>query len=434
MLGQLQRGSRLTSDSGIVYTVQDYIGSGGQGEVYKVSNGNNYFALKLYFRHTATVQQKEILHKLIRAGKLSENFLWPEEFIDFPNEKTFGYIMKLRPPEFKSIVDWMKRKIEPNFSNLCRACFNLTKEYQTLHRAGYKYVDISLKNIFFNPADGKVLICDNDNVVPNNIVPNEKNIIGVSGTPGFRAPEIVRGEAMPSRNTDLYSLSVLLFHMLMINHPLEGRQEANIKCMDAPARKKIYGTNPIFIWDPHNDSNRPVAGYQDNAIIFWKIYPEYIRKLFTRAFTVGLKEPNKRVTEKEWLDAFANLIVNVMNCQHCGAENFFDSNRLVAHCWNCNRPMIIPSKLVIENKKILIREGTKIFSHYLYDDYDINTVVAEVVRNPKNPQIFGLRNLSNTNWTYIRQDNSMTVVERGKSAKIAGGVEIVFGNRNGHFE
>lgn len=426
MSGQLREGMRLSSEHGIIYTVKNYIGAGGQGEVYRVSDGRKNFALKWYFKYTATNWQENILHRLIRAGKPSENFLWPEDFIYSPDRKSFGYIMKLRPSGFESIVDLMKRKIEPTFLNLCRACFNLTKEYRILHQFGYKYVDISLKNIFFNPANGNILICDNDNVVPNG-----ENIIGVSGTPGFRAPEIVRAEAYPSRSTDLYSLSVLLFHMLMISHPLEGRQEAKIRCMDAPARRKIYGDNPIFIWDPNNDSNRPVAGYQDNAIVFWKIYPDYVRKLFTHAFTIGLREPNKRITEKEWLDTLADLIVNIMNCQHCGAENFFNSNKL---CWNCGNSVFVPNKLVVGNKKIFIEESTKIFSHYLYEDYDINTVVAEVIRHPTNPKVFGLRNLSNTNWTYIKQDNSMIVVERGKSAKIAKGVKIAFSVTQGHFE
>lgn len=46
----------------------------------------------------------------------------------------------------------------------------------------------------------------------------------------------------------------------MVNHPLEGKQEASIKCMDMAARVKLYGTDPIFIFDPDNKTNRPVPG------------------------------------------------------------------------------------------------------------------------------------------------------------------------------
>ncbi len=70
---------------------------------------------------------------------------------------------------------------------------------------GAKYQDISFGNLFFNPDNGDVLICDNDNVSFDNSKPG-----GVLGTPGFMAPEIVRGEKRPSKDTDRYSLSVLV--------------------------------------------------------------------------------------------------------------------------------------------------------------------------------------------------------------------------------
>ena len=117
--------------------------------------------------------------------------------------------------------------------------------------------------MFFDPDTGDVLICDNDNVSANGI-----DNSSVYGTPRFMAPEIVMGQAKPSRNTDLYSLAVLLFYMFMMGHPLEGKLEAEIKCMDIHAMNKLYGKNPIFIYDPNDKSNRPVKGYQDNVIIY----------------------------------------------------------------------------------------------------------------------------------------------------------------------
>jgi hypothetical protein len=94
------------------------------------------------------------------------------------------------------------------------------------------------------------------------------------------APEIVRGEIKPSRNTDRFSLAVLLFYMFMVNHPLEGAEEAKIKCMVIHAMNKLYGTHSIFIYDPVNTKNRPVPGYHDNAIIYWEIYPQYLKDLY----------------------------------------------------------------------------------------------------------------------------------------------------------
>jgi hypothetical protein len=60
---------------------------------------------------------------------------------------------------------------------------------------------------------------------------------------------------VPSTQTDLFSLAVLLFYMFVMHHPLEGRKELAIKCLDLPAMKKLYGTEPLFIFDPSDDSN-----------------------------------------------------------------------------------------------------------------------------------------------------------------------------------
>src|SRR4051812_36185407 len=122
------------------------------------------------------------------------------------------------------------------------------------------------------------------------------------------APEIVRGDALPSTQTDLFSLAILLFYMFVVHHPLEGKRESNIRCLDLPAMTKLYGTDPLFIFDPSNDGNRPVPGYQDNAIAFWAVYPQFFRDLFTRAFTHGLTDPqNGRVRETEWRAAMLRL-------------------------------------------------------------------------------------------------------------------------------
>ena len=251
------------------------------------------------------------------------------------------------------------------------------------------------------------------------------------------APEIVVGKAKPSRNTDLFSLAVLLFYMFMMGHPLEGKLEADIKCMDIHAMNKLYGTNPVFVYDPNNKTKRPVPGYQDNVRIYWDLYPQSIRDLFMQSFTVGLTNPGKRVTEKKWMETFANLMFGITKCS-CGAEVFFDEEKTakgVAHtCWNCGKTVAFPASLIAGKSRVLLLKDTELYAHTTTGNYDINTVVGTVIQNPKNPNLWGIRNDSNDNWTYIKPDGQQIPVASGKSAAIAKDVKIDFGQLIGEFK
>lgn len=431
MEGQLKKGTYLKSESGIEYKIVSMLGAGGQGEVYDVESNGVHYALKWYFKGSATSRQRRALETIIEKGSPDDSFLWPTELVQDEGSNLFGYIMPLRPKSYKSIVDLMKQRVNPSFYAICRTAFNLTKGYQKLHAMGAKYQDISFGNLFFDPNTGDVLICDNDNVSFD----DQKG--GILGTPGFMAPEIVTGKAKPSRETDRYSLAVLLFYLFMVNHPLEGKVEASIKCMDMAARVKLYGTDPIFIFDPTNNSNRPVPGIHDNANIYWPLYPEKLREMFTKSFTVGLKEPSKRITEPEWLNVFANMMSGLIKCS-CGAENFYDDNKetnMVMHtCWNCQNALQIPNKLVVGKNKILLRSDTKIYRHHIYRDYDMETVVGDVVQNPSNPNLWGIRNGDDVNWTYEKSDGTQIPVAIGRTAGIIKGAKLLFNNDTGRFE
>ena len=419
--GKLKNGLVLKSLKGATYTVVKLLGSGGQGEVYEVNSSEGRKALKWYFKATSTSEQKNNIYNLVQTAAPSNNFLWPEDFIS-ADDGTFGYIMKLRPSNYKGIPDLLNNLIDVDFKNLVLAVFNLAKEYNLLHQKGFSYKDISDKNVFFDPKTGNVLICDNDNASINGLADS-----GVYGTMRFMAPEIVRGEAVPSRNTDLYSLAVLIFNMLFISHPLEGKNEYNIHALDENACKRLYGKNPIFIFDPNDKTNAPVPGWHDNAIIYWNIYPQFLKDVFIKAFTEGINIPSKRIVERTWMDVASKLYDSIIECPNCGAQIFVDPDKNERECWGCKRKVLCPPKLKIGNKTIIIKLDTIIRSHHINNDFDLDTKVGTVTQNPKNPALWGLKNETNDVWTYIKSDGTQIQVAPGRNAALVAGSKINFG-------
>lgn len=64
MDGQLKNGTILTSECGNKYKVSCLLGAGGQGEVYDVVCDGQHYALKWYFKGSATQRQKKYWKRL----------------------------------------------------------------------------------------------------------------------------------------------------------------------------------------------------------------------------------------------------------------------------------------------------------------------------------------------------------------------------------
>lgn len=424
-----------TETTGLPCTVEQFLGGGGQGEVYRAKLSGQTVALKWYFPASATNEQRAALETLVKKGPPNDKFLWPMELASAQGIAGFGYIMPLRELRYKGIVDLMKRRIEPTFRALATAGLELSHSYLQLHAEGWCYRDISFGNVFFDPDTGAVLICDNDNVTVDGEAEG-----GVLGTPRFMAPEVVRGEALPSTQTDLFSLSVLLFYVLMVHHPLEGKRELEIHCLDLPAMTKLYGTDPLFIFDPDDDSNRPVPGYQDNVLAFWPIYPQFLRDLFTQAFTGGLRDPqNDRVRESEWRAAMVRLRDSIVYCAHCGAENFYDAGALKASggkpgsCWACRKEIRLPPRMRIEKNIVMLNHDTRLYPHHIDDQrmYDFAQPVAAMTQHPQDPDVWGLKNVGDEKWVITTAGGTIKDVEPGHSVRLAVGTKVNFGQVEG---
>lgn len=434
MLQLLKPGISLTSPTGNIYEVESLLGAGSQGEVYRVTYNKTDWALKWYFDHQASDEQYEAINSLIRKGSPNSKFLWPIEIVKLSSTLGFGYIMPLREPRFKSIIDLMKGRIDPPFSILVKAAYELVNSYKKLHSEGLCYKDISFGNVFFDPNNGEVRICDNDNVRV------DKQTAGtIEGTPRFMAPEIVRGEAKPSTDTDLFSLAVLLFYMFTISHPLEGKRETAIHALDSLAMKKLYGDEPIFIFDPINQSNRPDPSVHTCATAYWNIYPDFFQNLFIRSFTEGLHNPEQgRVRESEWRDQLKRLEDMICYCSGCGSQNFIDPNSFSNQisgsniCWNCKKKYSIPPQIFINNHFIYLHHQRCLYQHHIDGtSYDFENIIAKIINHPSNPNIWGLKNCSDKNWIIIRKDGTKADIGPGKTIALQNSLIIDFGQVKG---
>jgi DNA-binding helix-hairpin-helix protein with protein kinase domain len=414
--------------------IQELIVSGVRGQVYRASVGGQDCVLKWYFSSYGTSGQRDAIERLIHKGPPNDRFIWPLDIALCQDHSSFGYLLPLREPRFRGMSELMSGVVDPTFRTVTTMALELADSLLRLHSMGFCYSDISFGNIFFDPVTGEISICANDGVV----VAGE-GTAGVVGTPRFLAPEIVRQEGRPSIATDLHALAVILFYLFMVHHPLEGRREREIPCLDLAAMKKLYGTDALFIFDPKQGANRPVAGVHNNAMLFWNLYPGYVREIFTRAFTEGLRDATARVQEGEWRTVSARMRDQIFYCHHCGAENFLADEGdlpgplLDQKCWFCQEITVSPLRLLLGHHSVVLNQDTFLYPHHLdaHRRNDYSEVVAGMVPHPTRPNVWGLKNVSGQSWTSVPPVGAAVEVPLGRSVSLVPGLRIRFGTVEG---
>jgi eukaryotic-like serine/threonine-protein kinase len=415
-------------------TIEEKLGEGGQGEVYRVTDGKNVYALKWYNLEQSTEEQKAAIRYLVNQGAPHEGgqrFIWPLDLIILNHTQQFGYLMPLIDTQRFADLGEVQAHLKPapSLSTLCEISYQIANSYRALHLSGYCYRDIAAGNIMFDTQTGEVLICDNDNVGINRQSPSQ-----VWGTMEYMAPEVVRGEAVPSTDTDLYSLAVLLFNLWVWHHPLHGEMEYQIKCWDVPAKHRIYGETPIFIFDPTDKRNQlPLDSEYHIARQRWDYCPPGLQSLFIRAFTEGTHNPLKRITEGEWQTFFLQLKDGALSCPNCQAENLWELGQSLLHCWHCEKAIPIPPKLKLTHQNnqqtILLTLKTQLRQRHLQPTTDTpNTLIGQVVQNPNNPDIWGLRNLTDMAWTATFPDGTFKTIEPQRAVPLKLGLKLTLGD------
>jgi hypothetical protein len=178
----------------------------------------------------------------------------------------------------------------------------------------------------------------------------------------------------------------------------------------------------------------------------WAIYPQALRALFTRAFTEGLYDPaHGRVQETEWRRAMQQLHDAVQTCPHCGAQNFYDPQRLVERrathpCWGCGAALAsAPPRIGLRRAQarpgdapgsvVVLEPGARLAGGHLGEtDADAAEVFAEVAGTPPSLCNVGPRPRP---WSARLANGAAKAVAPGERIAIEAGLRIDFGRMLG---
>lgn len=420
----LNKGQQIMTSDHMKYTIVDFLGRGGQGEVYKVKGTDGEYALKWYHPDAflAKINSDAFYNNIcnnvsqgvptLSSGDAATAFIWPTKLVD-KQLGSFGYLMPLFRKGYSSLSDVImgrhlkengaEEKLDwPSWFIRVTAGLNLVRAFEILHASGLSYQDMNEGGFAINMQNGDVMICDCDNVAP------DLQNLGILGVLPYMAPEVARGEQRPNQLTDRHSLAVVLFRLFLNNHPLEGTRSITLHGDEHLSRReadmRIYGTEPFYCLDTKGEDNPPDKQRHADVRKLCNIYPVALMQAFQTVFTEGLKDPSKRLSANEW----RKVLLQVRDClvQVNGTEMF------------CYTPLSkeLPEacrKLTYPNGHVVLCMPNKILYAYHAKEYcaDYKTGVGKIVAT-KNPQVLGLYNGTGMDITMVWHGQSKTCPDR----------------------
>jgi serine/threonine-protein kinase len=228
--GQLTSWGRLT--------IIEEIGRGAFGAVYRARDPrlDREVALKLLRPHTG-VDPDRLAESVIEEGRLLARVHHPNVVaiydadriagrvgltMEFVRGRTLEQILQERGPFSTSDVAAMG-------SEICRAL-------GAVHQAGLLHRDIKAQNVMRQEAGGtgwRLVLMDFG--AGRELDQQRGWVTDLAGTPLYLAPEIFQGHPATVQS-DLYSVGVLLYHLLTRSYPVAGRTVRDIR--DAQRRNQ----------------------------------------------------------------------------------------------------------------------------------------------------------------------------------------------------
>lgn len=427
----LNVGDKLTTSTGETYVVKAYLGSGGQGEVHRVTGPDGDMALKWYHSDRFLKRiNSEAFYKNIKrnvengvpklsAGDTATEFIWPAKLVPW-QRGSFGYIMKLFPSGYENMSNILlgrKKSSDGKITKitwhswfaLVTAALNIVRAFEILHSNGLSYQDLNEGGLAVNMSNGDVMICDCDNVSPDC-----KNL-GIRGVMHYMAPEVVCG-SLPDRQSDEYSLAIILFRLFYHNHPMLGiesvalHNDENISQQEADMR--IFGTAPHYCLSLKSTINRPHPKFHQDVLRLRTVFPDVLLDAFHTIFTDGVQNKGARFTSTQWRKVLLQVRDSLVLVNH--QEQFFFTPQ--------KQPIPSQARLLMcpGEQRVLVMPDKILYACHT-DEYnrDFSTPIAKIIPTDK-PGVIGLYNGMSTELKCLFNGKVMSCPPKGRMPLLPG--------------
>jgi DNA-binding helix-hairpin-helix protein with protein kinase domain len=312
------------------------IGSGGEGNVYKIASSQtatlNSSVAKIYHQKINSDKQQKIKAMIKSADKaLKKVTAWPLETLHKTKDRDVcGFIMPnimdCEPLHHIYSPSHRKQQFpEIDWTFLANVCRNIASAFGTIHATGHVIGDVNPNLVFISKKTMVTLIdCDSFQIsYAGKTYPCEV------GVPHFTPPELQHFKSFKdiprTINHDNFGLSLLIFHILMMGrHPFSGIYAGKSHMpLEKLIQQHLYAFSDKSAKkdkiSPPPNSITPAILSDDLKLLFEKSFSEFGSKFH-------------RPSAKEWISALDSFLKNIKSCRHSKNHTYY--NRL-SHCPWC---------------------------------------------------------------------------------------------------
>lgn len=247
----------------------------------------------------------------------------------------------------------------------------------------------------------------------------------------YMAPECIREGTLPDMISVRYLLAVLIFQLLTGGqHPLEG-VGAIAPVMSRRLEQRIYGTDPVFIFDSEKKENRPDPKIHYKAIRMWETFPDFIKDMFQRSFgEAAMRKPALRPSDADWMASLIRWQNLLIPCS-CGAL-MSDQGTNEVRCKNCGETTTIPFRITFNRFRIPAVLGNRVYRCQVEESkgYDPVSEVARIVVRGTDIHRLRIHNKSGDDWAAVTTKGEIRIVKPLEMIPLKDGITFRCGDSN----
>lgn len=335
-----QKETFVVDSFGTKYQLIKSIGEGGQGKVLTTAHPNMLVKISRGIKQQDVLKQRRSqIERVIRSPLRDLRIALPSAVLSLPSQ--VGYVMELMDglePLSEQIEriyteDGLSVQKYRDTGSLSRRLLILKELAETLaklHGRGYAFGDLSPSNIFISKSVDyhQVWLIDSDNISISEQL-NDSQFY----TPGYGAPEIIRGESGSNTCTDSWSFAVIALQILAHIHPYNSGIAVEDEEPEVAEEQSAQGEYP-WIFDEEDDSNE----WAGSGIPILEFINSDLASLFQRCFSLSRIHDGiiERPSMAEWHLELHKIIQLLLKCQNPDCYSDFVAQRGAKTCPFCD--------------------------------------------------------------------------------------------------